>query len=34
LNNHKFELNDEDFFKLIRHHTIATVSYSADQNES
>jgi hypothetical protein len=32
LNNHKLELSDEDFFKLIRHHKIATVSYSDDKD--
>ena len=32
LNNHKFELNDKDFLKLIRHHQIATVSYSEEQS--
>jgi len=33
LNNHKFELNDQDFYKLIRHHQIATVSYTDDQSQ-
>ena len=30
LNNHKFELSDADYKKLIRHHELASVEYSED----
>ena len=30
LNNHKFELSEKDYEKLIRHHELASVEYSED----
>ena len=34
LNNHKLELSDQDFSRLMRHHQVVTIEYSFDTNEN